>query len=758
MAIWNRSLPASEIKDLYRARTGRYFWKVNVTDGTYQNETAFRNFNMLGNQPSLSNAVLNVSNVTLTATSDTIQANVTADDFDGDKLNATLTFYVNDAANITVQLLNSYANGTAITYSLNNTNITFGQNIIVQFNASDGGLASNYLNTSRITSNNTAPNLTSASLNVTNATLTASADWINASVSLSDSDAEKANLTAVFYVNNAANITVQILNNYQSGSTVSYVFNNTNVTGGQNIIVQFNASDGGLASNYLNTSRITVNNSVPYAAFNKPVQDENFSVDNFNITLNATVYDIDREGITTRVYAYGSKQLEVQADANTVLVMHFNNDSSVGENDSRIYDFTGLGNNGTLGLPNNATWNASGKIGGSYSFDGIDDSVDVGSGLSLNITNAITVSAWIYPRSSHNGGVIEKTIGGAVNKQYLLYLSPTPAENLTFRVMKSTLTYNAVSASYPALNQWTHVVGRYDGSELSLWVNGIKQVITATVTAPIDSGLGVTLIGLLGSNVYPFNGSIDEVAIWNRSLSANEIQTIYNKQKYGYYSSLVLKNQTAQNGTPIAYNITAVPIAPDNTTVALFHFDNESWIGENDTRFYDWTGTGNNGSCDMANNRCPRFNASGKIGGAYSFDGIDDNITADVPDYQGNFTVVLWAKAATTGQGEYSAIFASDKSGGSSNTFQIDVGGAAYGCSGQYRIRGEQANGSAIPPLCINTVTTNWTFLAVTFNSTNLSAYADGIAKGSLASPLILFNGGFKPFLLGIKKGQKILL
>ena len=188
---------------------------------------------------------------------------------------------------------------------------------------------------------------------------------------------------------------------------------------------------------------------------------------------------------------------------------------------NKVYDLA-KNNHGTL--INRPLW-WTGRNGYALKFDGVNDYVDAGSGASLNITDAITVSAWIKPFSTHDGGVIEKTIGGTVNKQYLMFVSGS--ELLNFRVMKAAGIYDARSASYPPLNTWTHIVGRYDGSEVSVWVNGIKQITTVAAAAPIDSGSGATLIGMLGSSIYPFNGLIDEVRVYNRALSSSEIKQLY---------------------------------------------------------------------------------------------------------------------------------------------------------------------------------------------------------------------------------------
>ena len=116
-----------------------------------------------------------------------------------------------------------------------------------------------------ITISNVAPTLASATLNVTNITLLATADTINASITVTDVG-DKINVTFTLFVNGVLNITNMSNNTgagYDSGRIASYIFNNTNVTKDQNITVQFNATDGSLASAFVNSTYITVNNTGP---------------------------------------------------------------------------------------------------------------------------------------------------------------------------------------------------------------------------------------------------------------------------------------------------------------------------------------------------------------------------------------------------------------------------------------------------------------------------------------------------------------
>ncbi len=80
-----------------------------------------------------------------------------------------------------------------------------------------------------------------------------------------------------------------------------------------------------------------------------------------------------------------------------VLMMNFDNRSTLAENDTHVFGASLNQNNGTV---SGATFNSSGKYNGAFDFDGIDDYIDAGNGSSLNITGDITISAWIIAGTS----------------------------------------------------------------------------------------------------------------------------------------------------------------------------------------------------------------------------------------------------------------------------------------------------------------------------------------------------------------------
>ncbi|HDK41896.1 MAG TPA: LamG domain-containing protein, partial [Candidatus Pacearchaeota archaeon] len=111
---------------------------------------------------------------------------------------------------------------------------------------------------------------------------------------------------------------------------------------------------------------------------------------------------------------------------------------------------------------------------------------------------------------------------------------------------------------------------------------------------------------------------------------------------------LVYIEENVANGSEVTYNLTALPVKPsEDGLVALWHFDNLSVFGENDTYFYNFAGSGgiNNASCSVST--CPDFNISeGKFGGSFNFDNssndeiiLDSGFTSYV-----NFSIMAWIK------------------------------------------------------------------------------------------------------------------
>ena len=141
----------------------------------------------------------------------------------------------------------------------------------------------------------------------------------------------------------------------------------------------------------------------------------------------------------------------------------------------------------------------------------------------LDLSGAVSVEAWVRPSAaSQNGGIFEKTINGYVNSQYMLFLE---AGVVKFRVRTASGVLTPVDGPVLPLQTWSHVVGTFDGGALRLYVNG--ALVNTAAASVLASGSGPSYIGHLGQNLYPFQGTLDEVAVFASALSAERVRAHY---------------------------------------------------------------------------------------------------------------------------------------------------------------------------------------------------------------------------------------
>ena len=184
-----------------------------------------------------------------------------------------------------------------------------------------------------------------------------------------------------------------------------------------------------------------------------------------------------------------------------------------------VADASGNGNTGNI---SGATWSTLGRYGNALSFNGINNLVFINGSPSLNLTTGMTLSAWVFPTANQSGW---RTIVQREVDAYFLHASSNagalrPAAGGTFNGIDN----NFASPSAIAVNAWTHVAVTYDGTAMRLFVNG-TEVATTPVTGSVQSNTNALRIG--GNSPYGeyFQGRIDDVRIYNRALTATEIQS-----------------------------------------------------------------------------------------------------------------------------------------------------------------------------------------------------------------------------------------
>jgi len=185
-----------------------------------------------------------------------------------------------------------------------------------------------------------------------------------------------------------------------------------------------------------------------------------------------------------------------------------------------VNDLSGNANNGSA---SGTTWATAGKYGRALSFNGMNALVTVPDAQSLDLTTGMTLEAWVNPNAL--GGVWRTVIfkerpGGML---YSLYANNGAPNRPLGQLFLGNVEQNAAGPSAVPVNTWTHLATTYNGSALRLYVNGVLGT-----TFAVSGGLAATTnpLRIGGNSIWGeyFNGLIDDVRVYNRALTAAEIQ------------------------------------------------------------------------------------------------------------------------------------------------------------------------------------------------------------------------------------------
>lgn len=168
---------------------------------------------------------------------------------------------------------------------------------------------------------------------------------------------------------------------------------------------------------------------------------------------------------------------------------------------------------------------AGGAINGALRFDGADDFIEVQNESPFDITGAITVAAWIKVavfNRSYQAIVTKGDSAWRIQRWSNTDRIEFACTGLTHNTPHGTLEGNANVND----GQWHHVAGVYDGARIYLYVDGDLDVSEATSGAITANNYEV----MIGRNAEKanrlWNGWIDDVRIYNRGLTAEEITLI----------------------------------------------------------------------------------------------------------------------------------------------------------------------------------------------------------------------------------------
>jgi hypothetical protein len=170
---------------------------------------------------------------------------------------------------------------------------------------------------------------------------------------------------------------------------------------------------------------------------------------------------------------------------------------------------------------------AAGKLGQAFQFVP-NQRVLAPDSASLDLTNAVTIETWISPQQFGGAGnnssvVIKGSIGGASGESYSLMFFANGSAAL--RLSNGSTIEQLFSAVILPLNTFSHIVGTYDGTTMRFYVNGVLTNSAVSSLGTLNNSAGPMLIGSNG--IGPYDGKLDEVAIYSRALSQTEIRANY---------------------------------------------------------------------------------------------------------------------------------------------------------------------------------------------------------------------------------------
>lgn len=177
------------------------------------------------------------------------------------------------------------------------------------------------------------------------------------------------------------------------------------------------------------------------------------------------------------------------------------------------------------------------------SFDGVNDFVDISS---LTIGNEFSYSAWFKFTGS---GSFLPIVASGTSPTVQTLLSVNNSNQMTFLSRTSNTAIIQVSSAVSS-GTWYHAVGTLDSSANGkLYLNGSQIGSTTTFQTPNSSSKSQLAIGEAVRVSAHFGGFIDEVAIFNRALTAAEVSDIYNNKSYSSYQAFYrFENNTNDEG------------------------------------------------------------------------------------------------------------------------------------------------------------------------------------------------------------------
>lgn len=328
---------------------------------------------------------------------------------------------------------------------------------------------------------------------------------------------------------------------------------------------------------------------------------------------------------TTTLIDSDSASLSTTDDAYNGMILNFTSAcGSITSGTQRlITDYTGSTKTITVSsalaaAPNSCAYSilhqVGGKFGSGVQFEGTNDYVNAGTSTSLDMaSNSWSGGAWVQTSSttSNVGSIFSKRLsdaGGDDAGGYELKYRPSTGLIQAYNRGGSQISYTAGQST-----AWRHIFTVYDhaAQTISVYLNG--SLVASGSSADAGTNPYKFIIGSQNNSTLPFTGTLDDVRVYNRALSASEVSALYSWAP-GPIGHWKMDDKASGNGQNLTDS--------SGNNKPLITSDGANDIGMN-------------------------CNVTGKIGGACSFDGVDDITTTGSNSFNtgSGATIGMWIKA-----------------------------------------------------------------------------------------------------------------
>ncbi len=464
----------------------------------------------------------------------------------------------------------------------------------------DGIVDGNETCSNNITIVNVPPNATNiftnatSSLNQTNDNVTVYFTYTDA-----DSDAMLYNETMWFNVTGGVGIEAPEFRNYTTLWAANTTKNQTWIASVRVFDTQYNRSE------WWNSTNITIANTPPIQS--QPVLNttENANTTTANLTVfNVSTSDADNDNVRNII--------DWKKNGTSIALLNMPFEYYLNNNSGNITkDYSGNRVNGSVVY---AVWNATGGYDGKGAYQ-FNRSAYIKTS-NVVVGSKFTVEAWVKPNANNQGGFTR-----IVENHYTLgfYLGADSTGTKYKLIVKSSSDpYGNAQGGTIAANQWQHVVGVFNGSNGTLYING-AEVASSIFTAPSNYNAPIYIGRDSSVSSGYWNGSIDEVRIYNITLSAEQVKALYNNRTDLITASDTTKNETWQacitpndgfvdGNQTCSNNITIANTPPNATNIFTNTTSSLNHTNDNVTVYFTYTDADND---TMRYNETMWFNSTG---------------------------------------------------------------------------------------------------------------------------------------------------